>query len=325
MISRRRALDACLAAAALPFTAAVRAADKYPGKPIRLVAPYAPGTATDLTARVLADGLAKVWGVAIPVDNIVGASGVTGTAVVAKAPADGYTLAMIASNHVINPHLYHNLPFDTLRDFTPICMVAQTQIVLVVNASSDIADVKTLLQKARRSPGRINYGSAGNGSVGQLVMEQIKLATNTFITHIPYRGQNQAMADLLGGRIDVALPALGVAEPFLSGGKLRAIGIVSSTRSSFAPDIPTVQEQIGKPIEGLAWWGLIGPKGVPPEVVETIGSGVRAQLRTPAVMERMRSLRAEIIGSSAREMEQTMRADMERVGKVVAAARIRID
>ncbi|MBV7482218.1 tripartite tricarboxylate transporter substrate binding protein [Bordetella sp. BOR01] len=261
----------------------------------------------------------------VAVENIAAASGIVGSSAVAKLPGDGYTIIMVAANHVINPHLYRDLPFDPIRDFTPICMVAQTQVVVVVNASSDLRDLKGLIAESSRNPGRLNYGSAGNGSVGHLVMEQIKQASKVSITHIPYRGQNQALTDLAGGQVDVALPALAAAEPFLRSGRLRAIAVTGSQRSPLFPDIPTIEEQIGRPVEGLAWWGLLGPRGMPADIVEIIGSAVREQLRAPAMLDQMRTLSAEVVASSAQEMEQMMRTDLARVGQVVAAAHLKID
>ncbi|MGE0803403.1 MAG: tripartite tricarboxylate transporter substrate binding protein [Lautropia sp.] len=325
MISRRSAIRAIAASAAACVGTRAYAADKFPVRSIRIMAPYAAGTVTDLSARLIAEGLAKTWGVAVIVENIAAASGIVGTSTIAKSPPDGYNLVMVASNHVINPSLYRDLPFDTIQDFTPITMVAQTQIVLVVSGSSDIRDVNGLLAKARREPGRLNYGSAGNGSVGHLIMEQIKQLTGVFVTHIPYRGQNQALTDLLSGQVDLALPALGVADPFLKSGRMRAIGVVSSRRSTLAPEIPTVQEQIGKPLEGLAWWGLLGPRGMPAELVETIGSAVRTLLRSPAGMDRIRALGADTVASTSEEMAATMRTDLARVAGVVAAAKLKID
>ncbi|WP_255592377.1 tripartite tricarboxylate transporter substrate binding protein [Bordetella sp. BOR01] len=325
MISRRTALRALVATSVTPAGFAVLGAEKFPSRPVRIVVPYAVGTATDSTARLLADGLAKVWGVPVAVENIAAASGIVGSSAVAKLPGDGYTIIMVAANHVINPHLYRDLPFDPIRDFTPICMVAQTQVVVVVNASSDLRDLKGLIAESSRNPGRLNYGSAGNGSVGHLVMEQIKQASKVSITHIPYRGQNQALTDLAGGQVDVALPALAAAEPFLRSGRLRAIAVTGSQRSPLFPDIPTIEEQIGRPVEGLAWWGLLGPRGMPADIVEIIGSAVREQLRAPAMLDQMRTLSAEVVASSAQEMEQMMRTDLARVGQVVAAAHLKID
>ncbi|HYG42681.1 MAG TPA: tripartite tricarboxylate transporter substrate-binding protein, partial [Bordetella sp.] len=263
MISRRTALKALAAASLAPAGFSARGAEKFPSRTVRIIVPYAVGTATDSTSRLLADGLAKVWKVPVTVENIAAASGIVGSGTLAKLPGDGYAMMMAASNHVINPHLYHDLPFDPIKDFTPICMVAQTQVVVVVNASSQIHDLKGLIAEANRNKGRMNYGSAGNGSVGQLVMEQIKQISKAPIMHIPYRGQNQALTDLAGGQVDAALPALAAAEPFLRSGRLRAIAVTGSKRSPLFPDIPTIEEQIGRPVEGLAWWGLLGPKGMP--------------------------------------------------------------
>ncbi|GAA5231473.1 tripartite tricarboxylate transporter substrate binding protein [Verticiella sediminum] len=325
MISRRTALKSLAAATLAPISFTAPGAETYPSRPVRIIVPYAVGTATDSTSRLLAEGLAKTWNVPVTVENIAAASGIVGTSTVAKLPGDGYSLVMVAANHVINPHLYRDLPFDPLRDFTPICMVAQTQLAIVVNAQSDIVDLKGLIAAARSNPGRLNYGSAGNGSVGQLVMEQIKQASNTSIVHIPYRGQNQALTDLAGGQVDVAVPALAAVEPLLRSGRLRAIAVTGTQRMRLFPDIPTIEEQIGTPIEGLAWWGLLGPKGIPADIVELIGSAVREQLRVPAMLEQMRTLSAEVLANSAQEMEDMMRADLAKVGQVVTAANIKMD
>lgn len=325
MISRRNAVKSLALTAVSGVGIGARAAGRFPTHTVRIVVPYAAGTATDLSARLIAEGLSKAWGVGVVVENLAAASGINGTSVVEKLPPDGYNLLMIATNHVINPFIYRKLPYDSVRDFSPICMVAQTKIALVVNARSDIRDMKDLLDKARQQPGRLNYGSAGNGSVGNLIMEQIKQITHVSITHIPYRGQNQALADLSGGQIDVALPAIGVAAPLIKSGRLRAIGLVSKSRFPLAPDIPTVQAQIGHPVEELAWWGLIGPRGMAPDRVDAINAAVRKQLRTPLVMERMRVLYAEIVGSSPQEMERTIRNDMAEVAEIVRAAQIKIN
>jgi len=325
MIHRREFLRTSLAMAVADKALAQSPADHFPSRPVRIVVPYGAGTSTDLSSRMLAEGLSKSWNVPVTVENVPAASGMVGTDMVAKLPPNGYNLVMVASNHIINPYLYKGMSFDALKDFTPIAMVGRTQIVMVVNSQSDILNIASLIKKAKASPGKLNYGSAGNGSVGQLNMEQFKLDMAVSITHIPYRAQGQALTDLMAGQVDVALPALGVGLPLVRSGKLRAIGVVSTTRSPFAPEIPTVQEQTGRAMEGIAWWGLLGPKNLPADIVDTINAAIQTQLQAPGNVERMRAQGFEAVLGSPGEMAETMRNDFLRVGHIVKAASIKID
>ena len=263
----------------------------YPNKPIRLIVPYPPGGPLDAIARALADKAKNGLAHPIIVENKPGAGGNIGADLVAKAPADGYTIVMGAvATHAINPALYPSMPYDALRDFAPIALVAVVPNVLVLNPSVAAKNVPELIALARKQPGKLNFGSGSNGSAGHLAGELFKQRTQTFMVHIPYAGGNPAMLALLAGQTDLMFDNLANAMQQIKAGKLTALAVTTAQRSSFAPDLPTMEEAGGsafKDFDVSTWFGLMAPANTPREVIARLNREFLAALATPELQERL--------------------------------------
>ena len=249
---------------------AVAGAQAWPSKPVKIVVPFAAGGATDVVARLLAQKLTEAWGQTVVVENRAGAGGNIGGDVVAKSPADGYTLLMTSGSIVTaNPHIYKAMPFDAARDLVPITNVATGPQVIAVNTSVPAKDLRELIALAKASPGKVNYGSAGVGTQTHLAAENFLYAAGVDMTHVPYKGESAAMTDLMGGQIQVATPNLGGAINLIKEGRLRALAVTSKERSPQLPDVPAAAEVLPG-FENAGWFGLMAPAGTPPDVVEKI-------------------------------------------------------
>ncbi len=262
----------------------VEAAESFPARPVRLFVPYSPGSATDVLARTVAQYLGEAWGQAVVVENLPGANGTIATAVVAKAAADGYTLIMIAANHVINASLYKNLPYDDLKDFRAIARIGQASFVLCVNPSIPVTTVAEFVALAKQRPGEVNYASPGNGTPGHLAMEILKTMSGMNIVHVPYKGAAQATTDLLGGQVQAGFVVESSAIPLIKTGKLRALAISSATRSAQLPDLPTIAEAGYPGFDVVSWIGLAGPAKMPSEIVNALSAAVLKIVRTSEVI-----------------------------------------
>ncbi|MDB5885386.1 MAG: transporter substrate-binding protein, partial [Polaromonas sp.] len=241
--SRRTSLRLLLSAvSALALSSGLSAHAQGSGKALRIIVPLTTGSTVDTVARAMSVELAKAMGQPVVIENLPGAGGVTGTAQLVRAPKDGQTIAMISSNHAINPSIYKNVPFDAVKDFTPISVFGTVPLVLVVNNSVPAKNTRELVALAKASPGKLNYGSAGNGSVLHLAGELLKEQTGAFITHIPYRGTGPLTTDVMGGQGDMAFLSVTAAAPHIKSGKLRAIGVSTRARSAVLPDVPTLAE-----------------------------------------------------------------------------------
>ncbi len=275
-------------AAALTLAVMPAHAQDYPAKPIRLIVPYPAGTANEVFARVVAQKLAERIGKPVVVDVIPGAGGVVGTQVLAKAPADGYTLGWVSSPHAINPAIYANLPYDPVKDFRPIANLASTPLVFVASpafAGSTIAD---LVAAGKRDPGKINYASNGNGSASHLATELLTSATGARFTHVPYKSTGQMTTDLMAGQVQFA--ALGVATslPLVQSGKLKALAVTSAARAPLMPNVPAVAETVPG-YETKAWMGVVAPAGTPDAMVTRMQAELAAVLRDPGLEEVMKA------------------------------------
>jgi tripartite-type tricarboxylate transporter receptor subunit TctC len=332
-VSRRRAamLLAALAGATLPSGAAL--AQAAAARPIRLVVPYPPGGPLDIMARALADKL-KDSASLVVVDNKPGAGGNLGADAVAKAAPDGHTLVMGAvATHAINPWLYARMPYDALRDFTPVALVAQVPNVLVMNAETArrlrIASLADLVAHAKAHPGQLNYGSGGNGSAGHLAGEMFKAQAGLFVVHIPYAGANPAQLALLQGQVDFNIDNLAAASANIQAGKLVALAVTSARRSSALPQVPTVAEA-GRAL-GLAqfdihtWFGLFGPAGLPAETTQRLNKAVVDALATPELQARLATLMAETRPTTPEQFGAFVRAEHAKYEKLVKASGARID
>ena len=264
-ISRRHALIAASAACALPLAAHAQAA--WPAKPVTLIVPFPAGGGTDAFARPLATQFSKLTGKALVIDNRGGAGGTLGASVAAKAPADGYTLFMGGAHHVVAPSMYPKLDYDIEKDFVPLIQLASVPQVLVVNSKrANTGSYKEFIELIRKNPGKLDYASAGAGSVHHLAGELFKQQTKTSITHIPYRGAGPALQDLIAGTVDMAFDGLGSSAGHIKGGRIKALMVAGDKRNPAIPDVPSAAE-VGLPAYDVhTWYGLWAPKGTPPEV-----------------------------------------------------------
>lgn len=272
--TRRTALAALLACACL-------GAHAQSDKPLRLIVPLAAGSTVDAVARAIAPGFGKATGHPVVVENIVGAGGIPGTSQIVKAPKDGLTLGMISSNHVINPGIYKTIPYDSLKDITPIAVLATVPLVLVVNPALPVRNVNELLAYAKANPGKLNYGSAGNGSTLHLAGELLISETGIDMKHVPYRGTGPLITDLIGGQVQLGFVSISQVAPQVKAGALRALAVSTPTRSAALPDVPTVAEAGVPKYSFDAWIALIGPAGLPKAVVDADHVAIKTALASP--------------------------------------------
>ena len=255
-------------------------AQTYPSQTVKIVVPFPAGGTTDILARQLANTLQKQWGQTVIVDNKGGASGTIFSEQLTHMPADGYTLMLTATHHVINPGLYKNLKYNTRTDFTPLAMVAAVPNVLVVNPGFAPKSVTELITYAKANPGKVNFGSSGNGGANHLSGELFKLLAGVDMVHIPYKGAAPALNDLLGGQIPVMFDSVPGVLPHIQGGKLRALGVTSLKRSPALPDVPTIDEAGVKGFEATAWFGLYAPPRMDPALRDKLASDVLKALQS---------------------------------------------
>ena len=299
---------------------------QYPTRPVHIVVPYPAGGAVDAFARVLTQQLSELWGQQVVVDNRPGASTMIGAEQVAKSPPDGYTLLLTAElTLVIVPHLYEKIPYDPLRDFTPIVALVSATQALVANPSLPVKTVKDLVALAKAKPGQLTYGSFGNGSTGHLNMEVLQAMTGARFNHIPYNGAGPAMNDVIGGHIDFMLAALSIVKGNVQAGKLRMIGVGSNHRSSEFPDVPTISESGAPGFEAKSWFGLVAPAGTPPDVIKKINQDVTKVISDRAFAEKFLAAQGlEPITGTPEQFAALVRAETVRWGKVVKDADIKV-
>ena len=330
-IDRRHLLLASITLTLAPRLARAQAA--WPTKPVRLVVPFAAGGTTDLLARAIAPELQKAFGQPFIVDNKPGAGGNSGAAEVAKAPPDGYTLLMgTVGTHAINPALYPKMPYEHVKDFVPITLVAGVPNVVVMNPASaqkyGINSIADLARAARANPGKLNVASSGNGTSIHLSAELFKSMTGTFMLHLPYRGSGPALIDLLAGSTDLMFDNLPSALPHIKSGKLKALAVTSGQRSGALPEVPTVSES-GVPAlknyEASSWFGLLAPAGTPADIVNRIQQETAKALATPTIKERMLSQGAIPSGNTPAEFTRFIEAETKKWALVVKASGAKVD
>lgn len=283
---------------------AIAQAAAYPGKQIRMVIPYPPGGPTDLTARVVAAEMSKSLGQSVVADNRPGASGMIGAEMVARAEPDGYTILANASLHVINGFIYPDMRFDALKDFEPITQLAAVPLVLVVPVSLPVKSVQELVEYGKKNPGKLNFGSSGNASAQQLAGESFKMAAGIEMQHVPYKGSSPALADLVGGQIQLMFDSMPSAMPFIKSGKLRAIAVTTTNRAQALPDLPTIAESGYPGFDISTWYGYWAPKGTPAEIVNKLSAAASEALKKPNVMEQYAGMGAEPVGSTPAEFSK---------------------
>jgi tripartite-type tricarboxylate transporter receptor subunit TctC len=309
-----------MAGAVLLLVAQITLAQAYPARPIRIVVPFPPGGASDVTARMLADKFASSWGANVVVDNRTGASGIIGTDIVAKAAADGYTLGFVALSFAINPSI-HKLPYDTNTDFTFITVVASNPLALVVNNNVPAKSVKELIDLARAKPDALSFASSGTGTSPHLSAELFKLLAGVRILHVPYKGSTAAHPDLLGGRVSMMFDPVAAILPHIKAGRVRALGVTSKNRSAELPDAPPIAETVPG-YESTSWVLIIGPAKLPAAVVDRLHKETVRALAFPDVKERLARMGSDIVGSSPDEARKFIRAELEKWSKTVKAAGI---
>jgi tripartite-type tricarboxylate transporter receptor subunit TctC len=301
-------------------------AQSYPNKPIHLIVPYAAGGGTDISARVIAKHVSDSLGQPVIIDNRPGAGTLLGTAIVAKAPADGYTLVYGSVTHTIAPALYkEKMTFDAVKDFTPISEIATFPFVLLVQAQSKIRSVKDLVAAATAEPGKLNYASVGNGTGTNLTGEMFKLLSKTNIVHVPYNGSGPAMTALLGGQVDVAISDPPPAMAHIRSGAVRALAVTTLERSSSLPDVPTIAEAGVPGFDFTSWWGVFGPANLPRPIVEKLQQEFAKALAKPDVKASLASFSADPVGSTPDAFSALVKAEVDKYDKVVKAANIKLD
>jgi len=321
----RLAVGALLAFSALA-AAPMAGAQAYPAKPIRIVVPFPPGGATDILARAVAQKLTDAWGQAVVVDNRPGAGGNIGSEIVAKAAPDGYTLEMgTVGTHAINASLYAKMPYDHVKDFAPVILVAGVPNVLVVNPSLPVSSVQELIAYAKANPGKLNFASSGNGTSIHLAGELFKVMAGVQMTHIPYKGSAPALQDLIGGQVQLMFDNLPPSLPHIKAGKLRALAVTSATRSSALPDTPTIAESGLPGFEASSWFGVLAPAGTPPAIIARLNAEIAAWLASAEAKEKMLALGANIGGGSPEDFARHIAAETAKWQKVVKASGAKVD
>jgi tripartite-type tricarboxylate transporter receptor subunit TctC len=292
----------------------------YPARPIRIVVPFPPGGASDVTARMLADKFASSWGANVVVDNRTGASGIIGTDIVAKAAPDGYTLGFVALSFAINPSI-HKLPYDANRDFTYITVVASNPLALVVNNNVPANSVKELIDLARAKPDALSFASSGTGTSPHMSAELFKLLAGVQILHVPYKGSTAAHPDLLGGRVSMMFDPVAAILPHIKAGRVRALGVTSKNRSAELPDAPPIADAVPG-YESTSWVLIMGPAKIPAAVSDRLHKETVRALAFPDVKERLARMGSDVVGSSPQEARTFIRAELEKWAKTVKAAGI---
>ena len=300
-------------------------AQTYPDRPVRFVVPYPPGGATDIISRTLGQKLSDAFKQQFVVDNRGGAGQIIGTDIVAKSAPNGYTILLASVTHSINPTLLSKLPYDSVKDFSAITLVASGPNVLVVHPSLQVRSVAEFVKLLKATPGKYNYASSGNGSGGHLATELFKSIAGIDINHIPYKGNGPATVDLLAGQVPIMFTSTAPMLPHMRSGKLRGLATTGASRSSATPDIPSIAE-LGYPgYEASLWYGILAAAGTPPAIIKLLNAQFVNALKAPDVRERFTALGIDVVGSTADSLDKHLRAELAKWEKVIKTAKIRTE
>jgi tripartite-type tricarboxylate transporter receptor subunit TctC len=309
----------------LAFPAAALAQD-YPRKTVRVIAPFAPGGATDLLARLVSQKLSERWSQSVIIDNRTGAGGHIGAEVAARSPPDGYTLLVAGAPHAIGMSLYKKLNYDLAKDLAPISNLATYPSAIVVHPSLPVKSVKDLVALAKARPGQLNFGSAGSGSPNHLAIELFKTMARVSMVHVPYKGgSGQMVGDLIAGQVQLASIGLPPAMPYVKTGRLRVIAVTGAKRSPLLPDAPTVAEAALPGFDVTSWYGMFGPAALPKDLVMKVNADIAAALATPDMKERLASSGADPAPTTPEDLGKLVRAEVAKWAKVVADSGAKVD
>jgi tripartite-type tricarboxylate transporter receptor subunit TctC len=300
------------------------AQSNFPTKPVHIFVPYAAGGGVDILARTLGDVVSRQWGQTVVVENRPGAGGVVASQALVQTPPDGYTLIVVASGHATNPFLYPKIPYDTFRDFTPISLLASSPNILLVRADSPFKSLSDVIAEAKAKPGTLSFAHAGTGTSTHLAGELLKALAKLDIEAIPYKGGAPAINDLLGGQIPLSINNGPESVGQIQAGTVRALAVTTATRAPFLPEVPSMGETVSG-YDTEVWWGLLGPGGMPRDLVEKISRDFVAALKTDAVKERLTKLGASPIGSAPQAFDAKIRADYDKWGPIIQAAGIKAE
>ena len=324
-MQRRYWLRSLCAAATVAFAFGGVHAQNYPSKPVRLIVPFPAGGATDLFARTLSQKLSEKMGTSLVVENRPGAGGTLGSDLAAKATPDGYTLLLsTSSTHSIGPNLNPRMPYDAVKDFTPISQVGNAPSIMLVPNSSPAKTVKEWIDYAQKNPGRLNYASSGNGTIVQLSAELFKAQANLFVVHIPYKGTALAIPDLVSGKVDVLFDSLPTGLPHVRDGRLRALGVTTLKPTALAPGVQPIADVLPG-YESNTWFGLFGPKGLPPEVVSRVNTAANQVLQDPEVIDKLQRLGIEPVGGTPAQFTTILASESAQWKKIITERKITQD
>ena len=308
------------------FLASIAAAQSYPARPIRLIVPQAPGSASDTIARIVAIELARQLGQQVVVDNRPGGALIIGMNLTAKATPDGYTIGYAPVGALaIGPNLARNVPFDVLKDFQPVAQIASNQMLLAASPSLPLKSVREVVDYAKQNPGKLLNASSGNGTPGQVGMELFKLLSGTKIVHVPYKGGAAGIADLIAGQVHLMMESLNSITPHAKAGRVRALGVSGPRRSAALPEVPTIAEAGVPGYEATTWNGIVAPAGAPKPVIAKLNAEINKALQAPALRERFARLGAEPVGGTPEQFGKLIRSEYAKWGDVIRRSGARID